>query len=43
MQGNMGMQTGMMGNMGMQSKMMGQSSFQQRTDAAFSSFGNLGK
>lgn len=48
MQGNMGMQTGMMGNMpvgsiGMQSKMMGQSQFQQKTDAAFSAFGNFGK
>ncbi|XP_061171565.1 clathrin interactor 1-like isoform X2 [Saccostrea echinata] len=47
MQGSMGMQTGMgnmpSGSMGMQSKMMGQSQFQQRTDAAFSSFGNFGK
>ncbi|XP_065924451.1 clathrin interactor 1 isoform X7 [Magallana gigas] len=48
MQGNMGMQAGMMGNMpvgsmGMQSKMMGQSQFQQKTDAAFSAFGNFGK
>nr|XP_022287504.1 clathrin interactor 1-like isoform X4 [Crassostrea virginica] len=48
MQGNMGMQAGMMGSMpggsmGMQSKMMGQSQFQQKTDAAFSSFGNFGK
>lgn len=48
MQGNMGMQTGMMGNMpvgsmGMQGKMMGQSQFQQKTDAAFSAFGNFGK
>lgn len=48
MQGNMGMQAGMMGNMpvgsmGMQSKMMGQSQFQQKTDAAFSAFGYFGK
>ncbi|XP_069139988.1 clathrin interactor 1-like isoform X2 [Argopecten irradians] len=39
MQGGMGM----MGSMNMQSSMMGQSSFQQRTDQAFSAFGNIKK
>ncbi|XP_021357829.1 clathrin interactor 1-like isoform X3 [Mizuhopecten yessoensis] len=39
MQGGMGM----MGSMNMQSTMMGQSSFQQRTDQAFSGFGNTKK
>lgn len=39
MQGGMGM----MGSMNMQTAMMGQSSFQQRTDQAFSTFGNIKK
>ena len=50
-QGGMGMQAGMMmpgggavrmqGNMNMQTTMVGASAFQQRTDSAFSTFGNM--